>query len=166
MRTHYMSTFSGWDSAADNSHHERNPSDRGPKLYGLNVGIVAFAWFTALASCSSDRPQPNLVELAFLEGTQAERRGDLSEAASKYSQSTVLDPTFCSGYFNLGNVYERQSRRSEALASFEKALICFKSESPQSPRVYSETALKLDIERTSKRIEKLRETTAQPRELR
>jgi len=126
------------------------------------VGIVAVACLGALASCSSEKRQPNLVELAFLDGMQAEKRGDLSEAASKYSQATVLDPRFCSGYFSLGDVYERQRRGSEALASFEKALACFKSESSQSPRVYSETTLKLDIERTNKRIEKVKTTSAQP----
>jgi tetratricopeptide (TPR) repeat protein len=127
------------------------------------IGIAVLACFGALASCSSGRPQPNTVELTFLDGTQAERQGDLAEAASKYGQTTVLDPTFCSGYFNLGNVYERQTRNREALASFEKALICFKSESPQSPRVYSEATLKMDIELTGKRIEKLKQTSAQPR---
>ena len=126
------------------------------------VRIVVFACLGALGSCSSEKPQPNLVELAFLDGMQAERRGDLSEAAAKYNQSTVLDPMFCSGYFNLGGIYERQTRNSEALASFEKALICFKSETSRSPRVYSETTRKLDIERTTKRIEKLKENSAQP----
>lgn len=127
-----------------------------------SIGIAVLACYGALASCSSGRPQSNKVELTFLDGTQAERRGDLAEAASKYSQTTVRDPTFCSGYFNLGDVFERQTRNSEALASFGKALSCFKSESTQSPRVYSETTLKMDIERTGKRIEKLKETSVQP----
>ena len=130
---------------------------------------IAFAWRVqvlavvslALASCSQQTPKPNLVELAFLQGMQAERRGDLSEAVSKYLQSTSLDSTFCSGYFASGNIYERQARIGEAIASFEKALTCFKSESPTSPRVYSATTLKADIERTSNRLAKLKATTQQ-----
>jgi tetratricopeptide (TPR) repeat protein len=125
------------------------------------VRVLAAVSLAALAACTQKNPKPNLVELAFLQGMQAEKRGDLSEAVSKYLQTTALDSTFCSGYFASGNVYERQAKVDEAMASFEKALACFKGESPTSPRVYSESTLKADIQRTTNRIAKLKATVPQ-----
>ena len=124
--------------------------------------MVWVAAFVALPSCAHPAPKPNLVELAFLDGMQAEKRGDLSEAASKYKQTTVIDPEFCSGYFNLGDVYERQLMTDEAIGAFEKALSCFKGKTPQSPGVYSATTLKLDTEQTARRIKKLKGTISKP----
>jgi tetratricopeptide (TPR) repeat protein len=128
-------------------------------LLDIGIAVVSLA---VLLSCSTERTQPNSVEIAFLSGIQAEKRGDLAQAASSFNESTVLDPNFCSGYFNLGDVYERQAKTGEAIDSFEKALTCFRSETPKSPHVYSESALKLDIERTSNRIDKLKAGMSQP----
>lgn len=126
------------------------------------IGTVLLAAIGGLSFYMHQHHAPDLVAQAFWDGMQAEKRGDLSEAASKYKQTVVLDPTFCSGYFNLGDVNERQTKSTEALNSFERALSCFTSESPQSPRVYSETTLKLDIDRTAKRIEKLKSGVHRP----
>ena len=122
------------------------------------VVMVWIASLGALTSCAT--PKPNLVELAFLNGMQADEHGDLPEAASSYKRTTALDPSFCSGYFNLGDVYERQANTKEAIGAFETALSCFKGKSPQSPGVYSASTLKLDIERTTKRIDKLKGATS------
>jgi tetratricopeptide (TPR) repeat protein len=126
------------------------------------VGIVVVALISVIALYKRNH-EPDRLGLAYLAGTQAEKRGDLSDAASKYEQTTMLDPKFCSGYFNLGAVYERQSRIPEAIASFERALTCFRSGSVHSfMGMYSESARKLDVERTMKRIEGLKAASAQP----
>ena len=128
----------------------------------ITRSFVAMMWIASLGGLTScATPKPNLVELAFLNGMQADKHGNLPEAASNYKQTTVLDPSFCSGYFNLGDVYERQANTDDAIGAFEKALSCFKVKSPQSPGVYSASALNLDIERATKRIDKLKGVLSQ-----
>lgn len=127
------------------------------------TGAVVLAAIGGLAFYIHQSHAPDLVAQAFLDGMQAEKRGELSGAASRYKQATVLDPVFCSGYFNLGDAYERQAKTSEALVSFQEALACF-----QGGRVHSflgppsEVILNGDIQRTNKRIEKLKLGVPQP----
>ena len=129
------------------------------------IGTVVVAGVGALAFYIRQSHAPDLVGLAFLDGMQADKRGDLSEAASQYKQTTLLDPMFCSGYFNLGDAYERQSKADEALASFQKTLACFQGGTvhsflgPPSAQI-----LKGEILRTNKRIEALQKTSPGPQQ--
>ena len=127
------------------------------------IGTAVLAGVGALALYIHRSHAPDLVGLAYLDGMQADKRGDLSGAAAKYMQATLLDPKFCSGYFDLGNTYERQTKTSEALASFQRALACFQGGTVHSflgrP---SEQILKGEILRTTKRIEALQKISPGP----
>ena len=134
-------------------------SKRNALLWGIGTFVVA--GIAAFAVLGQHSQAPNRVELAFLEGTQARARGDLPEAAAKFKQTTELDAQFCSGYFDLADVYERQGKADQAIEAFQNALKCFKSDAAHSPANRSEAFRKGEIERTTKRIDKLKGAIAQ-----
>jgi tetratricopeptide (TPR) repeat protein len=58
----------------------------------------------------------------FLQGCEAEERGDLPAAEAAYTQALALQPTLAAAHTNLGNLLYRRGDAHGARAAFERAL--------------------------------------------
>jgi DNA-binding transcriptional MerR regulator len=58
----------------------------------------------------------------FLQGCEAEERGDLLAAEAAYAQALALQPTLAAAHTNLGNLLYRRGDAQSARAAFERAL--------------------------------------------
>ncbi len=78
-----------------------------------------------LQNIQSDRPSPDLSEIAQLEqeAKKAYRNGDWATAEKAYQRLTVQIPGEVEPWFRLGNVYARTNQLDAAVATYREALI-------------------------------------------
>ncbi len=86
--------------------------------------ILALATWAAVSAlgCISVQAQSTAVEKTFYAGTEALRRGDLTEAAARFSQVTAMSPGFAEAYLNLGLVRIQQGEITQAIPALEKSV--------------------------------------------
>ena len=55
-------------------------------------------------------------------GNLLDEKGEKEEAAFMYQKSTIVDPKFYKGYYNLGNIYLEQNKYNLAVYNYKKAV--------------------------------------------
>jgi tetratricopeptide (TPR) repeat protein len=91
-------------------------------------GAVLFAVSLCAFSAAAQESDPQQI---FQEGAQAQQRGDLGLAVSKYQEVIGLDPNVVAAHANLGVVLVALGRYDEAITQYHIAL----AEAPGSPEL-------------------------------
>jgi tetratricopeptide (TPR) repeat protein len=95
--------------------------------------IGLFPFLATYAQSGADETSPRVMQL-YAEAKSAEQRGDVAEAVSKYKSILTIAPRLGPAYNNLGALYLKQQKYSEAIATLRRGLNV-------DPSMYSATVL-------------------------
>src|ERR1035441_8831945 len=85
----------------------------------LSCGLFLLACLASRSICQDSRTR---IERLYNEAGTAEQGGDLNAAIEKYQAILKLDPDLPAAYNNLGRLYFRQSRYTDAIDVLKHAL--------------------------------------------
>ena len=89
--------------------------------YVVETGVGVMCWdFSNLSTVVVNVPRQK-ASLANTIGWKAYRKGDMSEALARFTESTTLDASYALGWYNRASVESRNLDLGQALTSFEVA---------------------------------------------